>query len=83
MEIGLLVLSRTYLTPLVEKLEHKIQRLAIWLSLRNRCCEKMFYKVLKKQLLVQMSIQNITELNQFNFWSETGEGLEALMSSAI
>ena len=30
-----------------------------------------------------MAIQNLSELNQFNFWSETGEGLEALMSSAI
>ena len=47
-ETAILVLSRTYVTPLVEKLEHKVQRLTIWASIRNKCCEKLFHRMLKK-----------------------------------
>ena len=55
-ETTLVVLSRIYLDPAVEKLEHLMQRLSIYLSLHFKCCRTLFQGILTRQLMYYIYI---------------------------
>lgn len=53
-ESSIVVLSRIYLGPLVERLELELQRLSITLSIKFKCCRNCWKGILMKQLTAQM-----------------------------
>jgi len=84
-ETSLVVVGRIYIGPAVERIEFYVQKLAIWLSLKFRFAEKIFRKILRRQLLIQTQLQNLSEFHHFNRnrQKETGEGMEALLGSVV
>ena len=82
-ETSLVVSGRIYIGPAVERIEFYSQRFAIWLSLKFDFAEKIFRKILRRQLVIQTQLQNLTEFHHFNRnrQKETGEGMEALLGS--
>lgn len=55
-ETGLVVVSRTYVGPLVEYMEFHTQKLVIKLSQRFKIVERIFKPVLRRQLLYFLSL---------------------------
>jgi len=83
------VVSRTYIGPLVERLEVWIQRTLINLSVRFKFIENAFRRILRRQLNIQMQLLNLTEYHNSNPKRkrlgilEKGEGMEALLGSVV
>jgi len=82
-ETALVVGGRIYIGPAVERIEYYTQKLAIWLSLKFSFAERIFRRILRRQLLIQTQLQNLSEFHHFNRnrQKETGEGMEALLGS--
>jgi len=82
-ETALVVTGRIYIGPAVERIEYYTQHFAIWLSLKWSFAERIFRKILRRQLLIQTQLQNLSEFHHFkkNTRKETGEGMEALLGS--
>lgn len=94
-ETSIVVLSRIYIGPLIEKIEYHTQKAIIGLSLKFRLFRRCFKNILAKQLATQLQLMSLNEYNQkmllkmddkhnkrrFEFQREKGEGLEALLGS--
>ena len=82
---ALTVAGRVYIGPAIEKIELYLQKLTIWLSLKFRFFERICRKTLRRLLLIQTQLQNLSKFHHFNRnrHKESGEGMEALLGSVV
>jgi hypothetical protein len=90
-EVTLAIMMRTYVGPLVEKLELQTQKMAIYLSQKSTYFKSLFKNILKRQLNMQLQLINLAEYHderrdrKKKFMDsgalEKGEGMEALLGS--
>jgi hypothetical protein len=82
-------MMRTYIGPIVEKIELKVQQTVIRLSQRFKFVENIFKGILQRQLNMQLQLINLAEYHDerkdertgYTNILEKGEGMEALLGS--
>jgi hypothetical protein len=95
----IVVVNRTYVGPLVERIEAITQVTSIKLSKKSNYFKSLFRNILVKQMAAQMQLMSLNEFNmkkkrrqdlnphhessQFEWQMERGEGLEALLGSVM
>ena len=84
-ETALTVAGWTYIGPAVEKIELYSQKLTIWYSIKFRFFERILRKTLRRQLLIQTQLQNLSEFHHFNRNRHKGsrDEMEALLGSVV
>jgi len=95
----IVVVNRTYVGPLVERIEAITQVTSIKLSKKSNYFKSLFRNILVKQMAAQMQLMSLNEFNmkkkrrqdlnpnheasQFEWQMERGEGPEALLGSVM
>ena len=76
----IMFIGRIYVDPLVEKLEHLIQRIALYLVSKSQWIESLLRNVLRNELMIQSKLINQIELENYK-GEDKGSGFEGLLGS--